>query len=357
METRLTANASTHQAPPGTEPTAWLVGASGYGNLGDDLIALAATRWARDAYPGHAIAVVGNGPGAYPSNPAHRSYEELLNYLEFEGARQADTFVLAGGGLTWSVEATARWANMADLSQACGWRTVATRIGFEVQSPSLESLFLRKFDSVTFRDQRSLDEALRVAPRGNFSLSEDFVTTYGSDLLAELGIARQRSVGGRLRVGIALNRTLHMGHPQLEHLTHILGGLSAESELVILQQVRHLTHPAENDLVTWSTLQAGLESVQGLHGGVRPSLTNWLEQIASVDVVLTQRLHTAIVAECLGIAWCPLGDSTRFPDEVPLKLLDFASAKGVTPIALGKHWYEVVDSATAAIEGMLMRMP
>jgi polysaccharide pyruvyl transferase WcaK-like protein len=283
-------------------------GAYGAGNLGDDLILVAAI----DEYAASDYKVVCYGEPRIGRVVPTVEVSEFLR-RPFEHISAGDLFVVGGGGVFWSSEHIECLYQIAQRCKSAGVGFHLRKIGAQGVQFNL-SCCVKLFeiaDLVTFRDEDSGRIAEEYLGFARFKVESDYVfslATYVRDRLARSARRGPR----KFRVAINHAQTSFYEDPDFRYkliriykmVAELFG---ADVQFIYVSQVRHKTEISQNDVIAaeiFSVMTGGAVKATSF-----PETTDmYIDQFVDIDLFVGCRYHAQVIAKIIGASCILLTD-------------------------------------------------
>ncbi len=285
-----------------------LRGYYGFGNLGDDVLMLAAYRTVKKIYPESSVTICANGSAAY----IPQLLKEDVPVIKDDSTFQGDLTVLGGGGTffdfqkgksknlmanfvikTIGLKAFSRlYARIKSLGSARGVSTAQTigiGIGFGTYTSSsrkflYDTLILGKLNWLSVRDDDSRRNALRIGVSCPIGVHADLAF---SPSLWEGNLLTRRHA-----IGVVLRDWPLDSH---QHVILIKQLLQEFSEY----EFRFFSFDPSHDRFYIGTFE-GSYIIHKWNAGVT-DLRIYFNKLAECQLLITSRAHGAIIGACLGV--------------------------------------------------------
>jgi len=335
-----------------SNPISLVIGAYGAGNLGDDLLYLAAANI--ESMAGFQPVCCGYHPPQVKIKPKFCYLAQAADFIS--SLPLGSRVVLGGGGLFWSEESTARFSALIALAKMKGLGTAVHGIGVQGPGAALTTSLRLLHDSAdhfSVRDQPSLDIMRNaVGSEHKIQMLGDLVARPSGDFLFKKVKRRQHKIGS-IKVGLNLawprvSQDLGFRYHTCLCIANAARQLSSEVEFVYVPQVMHKISMDEQCLIFAEWLRVSSDGLIKTPA-VPATAESFLSSVARCDLVLASRFHTGIAAKQIGIPFAMLCINE---DDKLDKYHSFSEANNRLSIRFDQHHWEVTDSIVNAVKGM-----
>jgi polysaccharide pyruvyl transferase WcaK-like protein len=315
-------------------------GAFGAGNLGDDLLLLAALN---EYSPENSLIV------SY-AKPAISNVEAWVELSKFQAdldcyIEKDDFLVFAGGGIFWSSEHCELLALIANFAKNKNVTIHIKRIGAQGLefNPNAVLSFLNAADMVSFRDSDSAFIIKQEIKFSNCIVEDDYVMTL-RDYLISHEFCNKKNVNDQV-VTIGINHAqtefyenMHFRYRLIRIYCELIDKLGGGYRFIYIPQVRHITEINQNDLINgeiFSVMTGGKIKTCKFPS----SVDELLEIYSQIDLFVGCRYHGMVISNLMNInsilLTIPCGskyDAFAADYNVPTVDLDFPEEKIVLDI-------------------------
>lgn len=328
---------------------AYILGAYGAGNLGDDLLfTVAASDFKKRGY---SLVCVGYG---LPSDHQSCEFIEIKNFHGIlPSINQEDVVAIGGGGIFWSDESAMMFSSLIAGAKLQGNRTEVLAIGLNNVDQDAKKfalcLLYRSSDYFSVRDQASYRVLCACCGELPNCVEPDLVAQKKANFLFRKKGPPLKEPR-KLKVGINLHSTqMSQNAGYREHIGLSIGNaakkLKEEIDFFYIAQVRHKLSLDEQCVIYGEWLRVyseGLIAIQNISSS-GPEL---ISEIHKMDMMLAGRLHSAIVATKL-----KLPTAVIVEDEINQnsKYMAFANENNLPVICMSRHNWEVTEDIVNVI--------
>ena len=328
---------------------AYILGAYGAGNLGDDLLfEVAANNF---KMRGYIPVCVGYGDPSVSKNCEFILIKDFHKTLP--SVSNEDIVAIGGGGIFWSDESAIIFSSLIATAKLKGNITEVLAIGLnnvdcDAKKIALRLLY-RSSDYFSVRDNVSFKILSACCGEVPECVEPDLVAQKKANFLFRRK-ERLEKKNQKLKVGINLHSTrMSQDVAYREHIGLSIGNaikqLSGEADFFYIAQVRHRLSLDEQCLVYAEWLRVyseGLITVQSA-----PSIgSHLINEIHKMDIMLAGRLHSGIIATRLHLPTAIIVEDEANQNS---KYLAFAEANGLPTICMNQHNWNVTDDIVSMV--------